>query len=215
MWGDAFLVSPVVKAGQTTKDVYLPNGTWINFWTDDVVQGGKTITVATPLERMPLFVKAGSIIPTAAAMNYSDERPLDTLTLRVYPAESETSSFTLYEDDGKTLAYQSGSYARTTFTQSLHDNGKTLHLSIGPSLGEFAGKLRLRCYIIELHGALSKPLTIRNNGRRLVEKPMTDFHKSGIDGFSYDKSTYILLTRVLVYADSSCQISIEGTKFRR
>ena len=76
-------------------------------------QGGQSITVPTPLETMPLFVKAGSIIPMQPKMNYTDERPLDTLILAIYPSRGKEARFTLYEDDGKTLAYQSGNYGQT------------------------------------------------------------------------------------------------------
>jgi len=72
MWGSSLLVSPVVEAEQTSKSIYLPKGEWIDFWTDDFYYGKQTITVPTPLETMPLFVKAGSIIPMQFVMNYTD-----------------------------------------------------------------------------------------------------------------------------------------------
>ncbi len=215
LWGDAFLVSPVVKMGQTSKTLYLPEGTWVNFWNDEFVEGGKTINVAAPIDVLPLFVKAGSIIPMAPIMNYSDERPTDTLTLKVYPGDTGISSFTLYEDDGKTLAYQSGRYALTTFTQSVDDNGASLRLSIGPSLGEFAGRLQRRSYLVEVHGVSIKPANIRSNGRALREWSLTSPVQNKQEGFSYDKATRILVALVSVVADSSYQIFIEGTRFRK
>jgi alpha-glucosidase (family GH31 glycosyl hydrolase) len=215
LWGDAFLITPIVRIGQTSKALYLPEGTWVNFWTDEFLEGGKTINVAAPISVLPLFVKAGSIIPMAPIMNYSDERPMDTLTLKVYPVQIGTSLFTLYEDDGKTLAYQSGSYALTRFTQSIGDNGTTLQLVIGPSMGQFAGKLQRRSYVVELHGVSIKPTDIRSNGNPLREWSLTNSLQNKREGFSYDKATRILTAMVSVDADSSCQISIEGTRFRR
>jgi len=215
IWGDAFLVSPIVTMGQTFKELYLPEGTWVNFWTDEILEGGKTINVAAPIDVIPLFVKAGSILPMAPIMNYSDERQLDTLTLRVYPLDAGVSSFTLYEDDGKTLAYQSGSYALTEFTQSIGENGSTLQLSIGRSLGAFVGKLQRRSYVVEMHQVSIKPNIIRSNGSPLREWSMTNPAWKNREGFSYDKATRILAVLVSVDADSSCQISIDGATHRR
>lgn len=125
------------------------------------------------------------------------------------------SSFALYEDDGKTLAYQSGSYALTTFRQSIGDKGTTLQLSIGPSLGAFVGKLQRRSFVVEMHGVSVKPTNIHGNGHPLREWSMTNPVQNKREGFSCDKATRILTALVSVDADSSCQISIEGTRFRR
>jgi alpha-glucosidase (family GH31 glycosyl hydrolase) len=201
--------------GQTTKTLYLPEGAWVNFWTDEILEGGNTITVAAPISEMPLFVKAGSIIPMAPIMNYSDERPIDTLTLRVYPVDTGMSSYTLYEDDGKTLAYQSGSYTLAKFTQAIGDNGTTLQLSIGPSLGAYIGKLQRRSYAVEIHGVSVKPTHVDDNGRPLREWSTTNHVLNKREGFSYDKAARILRALVSIDADSSCQISIEGARFRR
>lgn len=191
-----------------------PKGHGSIIGADDISDGGKTINVA-PVDVLPLFVKAGSIIPLAPTMNYSDERPMDMLTLRVYPVNSGVSSYILYEDDGKTLAYQSGSYALTRFTQSIDDNDTTLHLSIESSLGEFIGKPQRRSFVVEMHGVSIKPTDIRSNGRPSREWSMTNPVKNKREGFSYDNATRILTALVSVDADSSCQISIEGIRFRR
>lgn len=210
MWGDAFLVSPIVRAGQTTKSLYLPRGTWINFWTDEVVRGGKHIVVDAPLERMPLFVKAGSIIPMAPVMQYSDEHSLDTLTLSIYPAESGEASFTLYEDDGKTLEYQEGRHSFTTFTQrSLMSDGiSSLRLTAGESQGMFAGKPRERTNIFEIHGIPQKPAGVRCRGAAVAERGTSLNPPPLPRQFWYDAPARKLYIQVLCNTDSSYGIDV-------
>lgn len=106
MFGPAFLVAPVTEQGQTKRSVYLPAGTdWYDYWTNERFTGGRTVEVNAPIERMPLFVKAGSIVPMGAAVKSLAERqPLESV--RVYPGAD--ARFTLYDDDGTTNAYRTG-----------------------------------------------------------------------------------------------------------
>ncbi len=106
MFGPALLVAPVVEQGATTRDVYLPAGTdWFNYWTSQKVHGGQTITVASPIETIPLFVRAGSILPLGAPVESTHEKqPL--AKIKVYPGAN--AEFTLYNDDGTTYAYEKG-----------------------------------------------------------------------------------------------------------
>jgi alpha-glucosidase (family GH31 glycosyl hydrolase) len=188
LWGDDFLVSPVVEAGQTTKSVNFPEGEWVNFWTDELVRGGKTLEVAAPLGRIPLFVKSGSIIPMAPPMQFSDERPLDTLTLCVYPARGGAAASFLYEDDGKTTAYQSGSLSLTRFTQSAEEkNGRLrLEIGIGASEGNFAGKALNRTYAIEIHRVAAPPADVRINGEDVPEFSSASGARSAGTGHLFD-----------------------------
>ena len=160
MFGKKFLVAPITTPGKTaTKEVYLPAGEdWFDFFTGDIYPGGRTIKYECPIDRMPVFVKAGSIIPMAPPMDYSDQRPVDPLTLDVYagrPAE-----FRLYEDDGMSLDYRKGAYAWTTFTF------KPGVLTISASPKKFKGQLTKRAYIIRLHGLL-KPESITLGEKKL------------------------------------------------
>jgi alpha-glucosidase (family GH31 glycosyl hydrolase) len=198
MWGDAFLVSPVVSAGQQTKEVYLPRGTWIDFWTDETVQGGKNITAAAPLERMPVFVKEGSIIPMAPVMDYSDERPLDTLRIHVYASKSKKVTYMLYEDDGRTREYQSGKYSLTTFTQrtSVDNGAATMFLTAGKSRGGFGGQLTEREYIFEIHQISRKPVRVRCNGIAAYEAKNFDSMTSSARQIYHDAKAKILHVRV-------------------
>src|SRR5262249_22415202 len=109
------LVAPVITQGATSRQVQLPSGAnWINYWTGAVSGGGTTPTVSAPLDKLPIFVKAVSIIPMGPSMEFVDQRPADPLTLDVYP--SGATSYTLYEDDGKTNAYIGGAFSKTRFT---------------------------------------------------------------------------------------------------
>jgi len=106
MFGAAFLVAPVTEQGATSRKVYLPAGTdWYNFWTNERVKGGQIITVAAPIDTIPLFVRAGSIVPLGAPVENTHQ--LQAIAqLRVYPGAD--GNFTLFSDDGTTYAYEKG-----------------------------------------------------------------------------------------------------------
>jgi alpha-D-xyloside xylohydrolase len=111
MFGPAFLVAPVTSQGQTTKSVYLPAGTaWYDYWTDKRYEGGQTIQASAPIDKIPLFVRAGSIVPLGSAI----ESTHDTQSIahvKVYSGAN--GEFTLYNDDGQTYAYEKGNFEIT------------------------------------------------------------------------------------------------------
>jgi len=111
LWGDDLLVAPVTRAGATHWPAYLPEGRWHDFWTHEVHAGAQGITVPAPLDRLPLLVRAGAIIPTTSPAQHDAEGAWPELTVLIYPEGQ--SSFTLYEDDGETSAYQQGRYELT------------------------------------------------------------------------------------------------------
>lgn len=106
MFGPAFLVAPVTEQGQTEKEVYLPAGAdWYNFWNNEKVAGGRWIKVASPIGQMPVFVRAGSIVPLGKAVqSTASAQPIEEI--RVYPGKD--GEFALYDDDGKSYDYESG-----------------------------------------------------------------------------------------------------------
>ena len=106
MFGPAFLVAPVTQQGQTSRRVYLPAGNdWYDFWTNEKVKGGQTITVAASIDTIPVFVAAGSIIPLGAAIqNTATPQPIEEI--RVYPGRD--ADFAVYDDDGVTNDYETG-----------------------------------------------------------------------------------------------------------
>jgi alpha-D-xyloside xylohydrolase len=106
MFGPAFLVAPVTEQGATSRRVYLPAGAdWYNYWTQERVKGGQTITVPAPIDTIPLFVRAGSILPLGSQVESTHDK--QTITkVRIYPGGD--ASFTLFADDGTTYAYEKG-----------------------------------------------------------------------------------------------------------
>ena len=112
MFGPAFLVAPVTEQGATSRNVYLPYGCdWFNYWTNQRVKGGETIRVDAPIDTIPLFVRAGSIVPLGTLIESAD-RPQTVSSLRVYPGADAT--FTLFSDDGETYKYENGGGSVTT-----------------------------------------------------------------------------------------------------
>ena len=104
MFGPAILVAPVSEQGATSRSVYLPAGSdWYNYWTNERIKGGQTITAAAPIDTIPLFVRAGSIIPLGSTI-LSTHEPQTIATVRVYPGAN--ADFTLFSDDGDTYAYE-------------------------------------------------------------------------------------------------------------
>jgi alpha-D-xyloside xylohydrolase len=119
MFGPALLVAPVTEQGGTSREVYLPAGTdWYNYWTNEKVHGGQSITVSAPIDTIPLFVKAGSILPLGAAVESTNEVQ-KIAKLRVYPGSD--ASFDLYNDDGNTYDYEKGKFELTHLKWSEAD----------------------------------------------------------------------------------------------
>lgn len=149
MFGRAFLVAPVLAPGIADWPVYLPEnpGGWYDFWTGEHADGGRTLQVAAPLERVPLFVRAGSILPLGPVVQHTGEQTAAPLELRIYPGADAT--FTLYEDDGETYAYEHGE--RATCELTWDDATRTLRLSARQ--GSFPGMAPTRRFEVRLCGA--------------------------------------------------------------
>jgi alpha-D-xyloside xylohydrolase len=129
MFGPAFLVAPVTEQGATSRAVYLPAGAdWYNYWTNERFHGGQTINTSAPIHQLPLFIRAGSIVPLGAPIE-STNQVQEIAKVRVYPGAD--ADFTLYQDDGKTYAYEKGDSSTT----HLHwdDAAQTLTHSGGPA----------------------------------------------------------------------------------
>ena len=126
-----------------TATKYLPKGTtWYDFWTNQPYKGGQTVTLQTALDRVPMFVRAGSILPLAPEMQYVGEKAWDQLEIRIYPGAD--GSFLLYEDEGDSYRYEKGAYATILFQW----NNATSTLTIGAQQGNYPGMLKKRQFII-------------------------------------------------------------------
>lgn len=147
MNGEWLLVAPVYKNETKRDSIYLPKGTWYDYWDGKAYAGGQWLNnYPAPLSKLPVFVKAGAIIPMYPAMNYDGEKKADTLTLDIYPYKH--SSFNMYEDDGLTREYRKGAFAKTLIEANA---GKDVAVTIRPATGNYTGKYLQRIYLLDIH----------------------------------------------------------------
>lgn len=146
MFGPAFLVNPITTYRARSRSVYLPQtaGGWFDFWTGSFAGSGKNIEAPAPYDAIPLYVKAGSIIPTGPDLQFTGEKPADPITLSIYAGAD--GDFTLYEDDGLTYTYEKGANSRIP----IHWNNQTQTLTIGERNGSFKGMLKTRTFDVVL-----------------------------------------------------------------
>ncbi len=143
MFGNAMLIAPITQVAVTNWNVYLPQGAgWYDYWTGKRYTGGQSINAAAPQDKIPVFVKAGAIIPMAKAMQYTSEKPWDSLEIRIY--RGANGSFSLYEDEGDGYNYEKGSHTLIPF--KWDDKAKTL--TIGARAGTYPNYLKSRTFNI-------------------------------------------------------------------
>ena len=160
-------IYPDVAKAAAPVNVYLPQGSkWYDFWSNEIHEGGKDVQFIAPIDRMPVYVKAGSILPFGPKVQYTTEKPWNELEIRVYPGAD--GNFILYEDDGETYDYEKGKFAEIPFTWD--DASGTL--TIGERRGEYPGMLTNRKFNIQV----MKP------GATSGDTPLTSFAKT----VSYD-----------------------------
>lgn len=121
LFGDGILVHPVTESGVKKSSIYLPKGKWFDYWTGESYKGKQTVKIATQIDRIPIFIKAGSIIPLYPVMQYTNEKPIEELTLKVY-YHNESSVQYLYEDAGEGYQYQQQEYCLRTYTTNSKKN---------------------------------------------------------------------------------------------
>ncbi len=124
MFGESIMVAPVTEFGARKREVYLPEGEWFNLWNDQKIKGGKLIVADAPLDEMPLYIKAGSIIPYAAKVQYAAEPTSEPTVLKVYPGKD--AQFVLYYDDNTSYKYEQGSYSEITVSYDAANGSVTL-----------------------------------------------------------------------------------------
>ena len=146
MYGTAFLVNPVTEPAATSRRVYLPNAKWYDFWSGVSADGGREITAQAPLDRLPLYIRAGSILPMGPDIEWSTEKPADPMELRVY--RGAEGKFTLYEDENDNYNYEKSVYATIPFRW---DDAKQT-LTIGDRQGQFPGVLASRTFRVVFVG---------------------------------------------------------------
>lgn len=186
MFGRAFLVAPVTEsmyvdekrnvtlADVKSQQVYLPEGAdWYDFWTGEKLQGGQQVNKETPIDIMPLYVKAGSILPVGPEVQYATEKKWDNLEIRIY--RGADGDFTLYEDENNNYNYEKGDYS----TIAMHWDDKAETLTIDACKGQFPGMLKSRKFRVVVvdnkHGIGGNPAektdkTIFYNGKQIKTK---------------------------------------------
>jgi alpha-glucosidase len=162
-YGDKILICPVLEPGQKSRKVYLPVGKWYNFWSLEVVDGGKEVEVQTPLDTIPIFVKAGSVIPEYPVMQYVGEKEIEEVKLNVYYSDYDANSF-FFEDYGETFAYEQDIYSEKKFAV----NGSKTNFAIQQSM-EGLYTPRYETYAFSVSGLPFKPSKITADGKNIKD----------------------------------------------
>ncbi len=190
MVGNEVLIAPVYNSMKLNKgwkkEIYLPEGTWIDYNDGRRVVGPTTIA-AYPIDlaKLPIFVKAGSILPMYPQMISMGEKAPDPLTFDIYP--KGYASFVVYEDDGETRAYQEGAYSKQVVECTAPEVEGTgdIMVHLNPAVGDFEGKLQKRCYVFEIH-MCTKPLKVLVDGQELLQLDDVSVYKNARQGWYYD-----------------------------
>jgi alpha-glucosidase len=198
LFGEQMLVAPVVAAsdkisGLATQKIWLPQGEWVEWPTGKHLRGPVTAERSFSIEQIPVYVKAGAIIPMQPKMRYTGEKPVDPLIVNVWPLDPGTSSnYAVYEDSGRSIDYQRGVYACTPIKAA--QDGDTLRVEIGPAEGSYPGMPKTRGYELRLP-ADWPPAAVTVNGAPVAKAGVT-----GEGGWRFDGNT---LTTVIPVAEGS------------
>jgi hypothetical protein len=211
--GRDLLVAPVVEDGQRQKDVYLPRGHWVDAWTDSLYEGGQTVTVEAPLDRLPLFVRTGAILPLQHVMDYVGAEPADTLLLQVYPSfSSSPETFNLYEDDGESLDYMQGEYAKIPMHQCITGNGQDVifEIAVDAAQGNFPEMIADRTVLASVYLVEGVPDAVLLGSDSLAAYPSEQALLDAGDGYFYDAGRKVLLIKFEHNASVTSDIRIVG-----
>src|SRR5262249_29550765 len=165
LWGRDLLIAPVVEKGATTRRLYLPEGTWYDWWTGKTTAGKQWIKRPVDLATMPIYVRAGAIIPLDPARQYTAQPVTEPTTLRVYPGANGT--FTLYDDDGQSLGYRDGSDAKTVWIRFRWDDAAR-RLTVEPEERMKKWPGGARACTVEIVGGDAKPKQVKFQGERVA-----------------------------------------------
>ena len=175
MIGSSILVAPITTAAENgeglkglgSKNLWIPEGTWYDYFSGDKITGPMETMVYKSIDEMPIFIKEGAIIPLNDYVAYTDEKPLDHLTLEFYQASKKmNTSFNLYEDDGETLEYKNNAF-RWTKIEYDYSEIKGTTLTINPSVGYYKNQVKERAYTLYLKYNKSTPDTIKINNKAI------------------------------------------------
>ncbi|HSH66454.1 MAG TPA: TIM-barrel domain-containing protein, partial [Bacteroidia bacterium] len=180
MSGEWFLVAPVYENTTTRKGIYLPKGQWIDYWDGTVYSGPTTLNnYNAPIDKLPLLVKAGAIIPMYPEMLYDGQKPKDPVTLDVYP--SGKTSFTLYEDDGATQEYRNGAFSKSIITSTTTP---VTTINVGKCTGTYTNKPLSRKYEMQIH-TVTKPGAVLLDNMAITEYPSMSTWNAANEGWYF------------------------------
>ncbi len=191
LFGQDLLVAPVVTQGEFQRNVYLPKGTWYDFWSDKVYTGPKTITVDAPIDRLPMFARGGAIVPMRQVVQYASQAPIDPLTFEIYPEGHSSRQY--YEDDGISYDYQKGVFLLETV--SVDDRAGSVKVTIPSREGTYNPPAR--ALVLEIHGFQCPPRWVDLNGRKLNVLASPDLLDSVNKGAAYDSDVRTVLIKTL------------------
>lgn len=202
MFGDSLMLAPVVQQGQTSRQVYLPAGVkWVDFWTGQVYDGNRTITVNADLGTLPIFVKQESIIPTREVQQKTDEKPLENLILDTFLEEEAELSF--YEDDGATLDYKRGEYNVTEF--EIEKKGNRIAFRQDKKAQSFDSFIR--SYTLKLRNA-EEPKKVQAGRNKYEQAGSMEALNQQERGFYLDAAADVLYVKIPV--DERNEVSIDS-----
>jgi alpha-glucosidase len=170
-FGDKILICPVMDPGIKSRTVYLPKGDWYHYWTHEKIKGGNELIVETPLDSMPIFVKAGSVIPESPVMQYVGEKQIEELLFQVYYATYEVNSF-FFEDYGETFAYEQDIYLEKKFVTIGDKQSMTITQSV-----EGLYTPRYENYEMKIIGLPFKPSKVLVDNKQVIETTIDELKR--------------------------------------
>jgi len=197
-FGDQMIIAPVTTKGAQTRVIYLPEGDWYDYWNGKKYVGRRYYNVETPLEKLPIYVKAGAIIPMQDEVIKDDNKPFGNITLDIFPGNK--GSFSLYEDDGKSEAYEKDGFART----KVETNNNSL-ITIYKSEGTY--QIPDRNYILKIR--VDKAPQAISIGKKPMKSNTRSSVQSGTEGWSYDADAGILWVASRKKPDQQVEIRFE------
>ncbi|MEO6411407.1 MAG: RICIN domain-containing protein [Pedococcus sp.] len=221
-WGDAakyeflagrdFLVAPVYSDTLVRNDIYLPQGQWVDYWSGRIYQGGQAIDgYKAPLDTLPMFVRAGAVVPMfpEGTMDWKEGKDAGQLDLDVYP--SGTSTFTNYEDDGRSQSHASGQSATQRFDVTAPVTGRgPVTVAIGALQGAYAGKPAARHYGLSVHTDAA-PDGVSVGSAALKAVGSAEALKAADSGFFYDSASGVIHVKTAsVATGSATSVRITG-----
>lgn len=209
IFGKSMLIAPVTTKGAQTRVVYLPEGNWYHYWTNQLYTGKQYYNIVTPLDQLPIFVKEGAIIPMQEEIQYDDRKNWDDLTFEIFPAAG--SKFDLYEDDGISKEYETGN---SSITSIISEVSETMSLiRIGKAEGKYP--VPERNYILKIHqgkAPVGMELLVNSKKRKIKNLNPSEFSEAEKSVWYYDAKERLLWIKSTKAADEALSVQIEFMK---